>query len=92
MDNKGLLGCEDMTVPGYLLSAGISGGWFGKHSSLIPALPTQVGTHGGWLIQLPAAMDPGFRQESGKTFNRHPHPASSSTAKRSENPSPTLPT
>ncbi len=30
-------------------------------------MPTQVGIHGGWLIMLPAAMDPDLRQEYGRS-------------------------
>ena len=54
-------------------NAGISGNLGRDTPHQIPAcagmtgsaLPTQVGTQGGWLITSPAAMDPDFRQEHG---------------------------
>ncbi|MEO1322497.1 MAG: hypothetical protein AAFV59_05760 [Pseudomonadota bacterium] len=36
----------------------------GDERNLFPALPTQVGTHGGWLM-CSTAMDPDLRQERG---------------------------
>ena len=36
-----------------------------RDDKLSSALPTKVGIHGGWLMNLSTAMDPDLRQESG---------------------------